>query len=1515
MKLLFKKSNYIKIIIISIKYAYFQTYYILIFMLLNLSLRIRCSFSEKIDNIIQLGGRDFRYNHFSLNSKGDMIIDTTAYPGNNQRRFFGLKKNGRPYFVNENNIETPYHSLFAYNLENENQQKLEGESNFIILSKQNYTEINGIKEYLLSFSILDNYMELYDFEKNQIIAVKTSSIFDPNITSNVNSFIKSASTIDNNYNYYISYINNSGGEYKFYMLRCYFTSLNLTNGGYHLDTGSRKTTINNSITSCFETELKKIACFYQATNDKYRIVAFNETATLNSETQGYTTFSKVSSNDEKKFFKAIHLKKEIGIFIFYNSSNDNYPIVSLKKCAYEDNQFSDYKNYGEIKVNKMSFNSHAMTNDIIKLNDNKFCFISTSSNKQSLIIVIFNIYDNDNYMTIRYYSYDMYEKYGIIFFKDLRAFSFNNYLSVAFSHCPNTNCAADDDEHYSSLIIFNFPNNTNDEYADLLDYSYYTNNHFDNYSFIIGQNMNCNIENNIFGYSCKGIKIINYPENTKLFYKNNGNILERNSFLIENENLSLIFNENDEYREMNYTIEYAFVAIEPEYSHINDYISFIDNDYGNNQLENEGYQQMEYIGRSVYFNLTINEDIISNCNDKCLLCYKRDINYCVICKYNYTFSNNEKKCFANPLLETTIPITTFYTITTLITPSSFLYTTSLTETPPSTLIQSSTIIASPTTFNEFLLSSSLSSGLSSSTTISISSDSPELISSSSFISITSTILKDVPSSILQTTLITVSPTSSRINFTSIPNSLTTLIIQPFVPQSTLSELPNSQTPDIYSTLLVTNLINGNPDTSSQGNIISTVIRNNLKCSNVEIIGGKCNEIIENEQIEEVYDYIKENIIKDFNKTNNTNIIIETKNVIFQVSTIEEQENNINISSVTLGECEEIIKEKENLTEKDELIIYKIDIKSIDLSLTYVQYEIYNPYTLELIPLNVCESASIKIKAPVKLDEELKSLYENLNSSGYNLFDLNDSFYNDVCSTYTTENGTDISMVDRKDLYDSNTNISLCQSGCTFLSYDNINERVECECEVQTEETSTNVDELGYDSLALVNILFEPLKYSNFLVMKCFKLLLSKEGQIGNIGSYIMSTILFIFILCFIWYQIQGNKIIDKYILSFISPKKLNSCGKIDNMTEESIKRNFEHKEKEGQGKPKKKSKKLQINNNNNINIYINQINKANKKKAMTNKNNPLKKKRNNKESSKIINESSVASNQLMKSEIIRQNSKLAKKNTLFLIKRSKTKVKINKKRALKKYKSIRSNLNNDNNINYDEKNKYTDLEMNEFDYKTAIILDKRTYFQYYVSLIKRKQLICFAFCQGLDYNIFQVKVCLLLFSFSLNFTIEGFFFSDDTMNKIYIDNGEYDLKYQVPQLLYSFLISIIINYLLKKLSLTEREFLALKHEKNPLLLKMKAAKNRKNVKIRILCFYLISFLCMLFFWYFISCFCAVYKNTQILLLYDTLISFGISLLYPFAYYLLPGMFRIPSLKANNKDNNTLYFIGTLIAML
>ena len=86
----------------------------------------------------------------------------------------------------------------------------------------------------------------------------------------------------------------------------------------------------------------------------------------------------------------------------------------------------------------------------------------------------------------------------------------------------------------------------------------------------------------------------------------------------------------------------------------------------------------------------------------------------------------------------------------------------------------------------------------------------------------------------------------------------------------------------------------------------------------------------------------------------------------------------------------------------------------------------------------------------------------------------------------------------------------------------------------------------------------------------------------------------------------------------------------------------------------------------------------------------------------------------------------------------------------------------------------------------------------------------------------------------------------------------------------------------------------------------------RTLKNKFVSFFIIIFLLLVFFWYYISCFCGVYVNTQEHLLKDTIFSFLSSLIYPFGFYLLPGIFRISALKSENKF---LYKFASIIEFL
>jgi hypothetical protein len=197
--------------------------------------------------------------------------------------------------------------------------------------------------------------------------------------------------------------------------------------------------------------------------------------------------------------------------------------------------------------------------------------------------------------------------------------------------------------------------------------------------------------------------------------------------------------------------------------------------------------------------------------------------------------------------------------------------------------------------------------------------------------------------------------------------------------------------------------------------------------------------------------------------------------------------------------------------------------------------------------------------------------------------------------------------------------------------------------------------------------------------------------------------------------------------------------------------------------------------------------------------------------------------------------------------------------------------------------------------------------------LKQKHLLIFCFYTYDDYNSKTIKISLFFFSFALYYTINALFFTDSTMNKIYEQEGTFNFIYQLPQILYSTIISTVINTIIKYLALTEKRIIELKKEVN--ISKEKILYILKCFIIKYIFYFILNFLFLIIFWYYLSCFGVVYKNTQIYLIKDTCISFGLTLSYPFCLYFIPGSFRIPALKAKNGNQKCLYALSKIIQLI
>ena len=288
--------------------------------------------------------------------------------------------------------------------------------------------------------------------------------------------------------------------------------------------------------------------------------------------------------------------------------------------------------------------------------------------------------------------------------------------------------------------------------------------------------------------------------------------------------------------------------------------------------------------------------------------------------------------------------------------------------------------------------------------------------------------------------------------------------------------------------------------------------------------------------------------------------------------------------------------------------------------------------------------------------------------------------------------------------------------------------------------------------------------------------------------------------------------------------------------------------------------------------------------------------------------------------------KNSKKNKIKLAPIKKTKKKKKKKKIFSINRIQINNMIQNNNVNENSKRiliynkkenenfkfEYNSNELNYLTYKDAIIYDNRTYIQYYFSLITTKHLLFYC-CALDDYNSSIIKIFLFFISFIINLIINALFFNDSVIHKIYIDNGEYNLLYQIPQIIYSSLISTILIIILKRLALTEQNILKLKNIKNKRTIKTKSQKLSESLYYKFISFFIISFIFLLFFWYYITLFCAIFENTQIHLIKNVLISFGLNMLYPFVIYLIPGIFRIPSLKSNQRE--TMYNFSMIIQII
>ena len=242
-------------------------------------------------------------------------------------------------------------------------------------------------------------------------------------------------------------------------------------------------------------------------------------------------------------------------------------------------------------------------------------------------------------------------------------------------------------------------------------------------------------------------------------------------------------------------------------------------------------------------------------------------------------------------------------------------------------------------------------------------------------------------------------------------------------------------------------------------------------------------------------------------------------------------------------------------------------------------------------------------------------------------------------------------------------------------------------------------------------------------------------------------------------------------------------------------------------------------------------------------------------------------------------------------------------------KSKNKLFNNNNKI----KLSFNNYELNTFNYKNALLYDKRTCFEYYFILLRTKILILFSICPMKDYNSMIIKFCILELSFSIYYTINFVFFNDEMIHIIYKLGGKYDFIYFIPTIFISFVVSYAISLIIKLIFLSERNIAKIRAQPTLIRANDVFLQVKKCLVIKYIIFFISGIIFLVFFWMLLSSFGAVYQNTQIFIFENTLISFGISLIYPIFFNIFPCFLRICAL--NSKNSECLYNLSKFLQIL
>jgi len=1489
-----------------------------------------------------------RYNNFAINSKGDLVLELSTQESNYKgiRFFYGMKKDGSYLFKDENNKSIPTKII---HVKNGDKQILRYESVIIFISLKD--DYNDDKQYLLSIgSNKDAVVELYDLENGSVSYVNTFDFTGHKIYS-ISSTIMELKNGDTNLKEYIYIFAGqdegdiaSGSNFR-YLLQKYSFNKNIIslNDGYEVSQ-AKLNGYPSKLLSCFQTDSNIIGSFYMTGPKEYMLRLYDMNL-VEKKNYKYEKLPQLTSGIGI-FYYSVLLKNNILVLIYFTNQDNTFPELRIKKVNNDytvTNKMQFSLDYG------IEFSRVPLYNSLIKISDFRFLYLTTSIDRDQLYFLLFDLYNNANNVKIRIFKSDIFILYNFKIYKEIKTILYNGYLAFTASVCTNEVCsiANTNEDYFSIFFIFGYVNgeDTTIDISKCLSENIDSNDVSEDNNLILKLQKLGKIDNNIFGYEFSNqIKLITIPNELEFYNKlssgqktpvNSGDILELSHEIIQKSGITK--------SDQKFFLEYQLITNKPSLQNLNKYTLKIE-DYPANPTVEEDYvnENNKFYSRTFKSEFKLCYEACSSCNflgtspsnQKCLTCLHGD--------YSLEFSGNcipeghyldieldeikrcgedakiiieknsgKRICFKKDYrcpdeypfyLEKSHECIENYSFESLlneilhmnVSNKNVLIYDLITEKAIQNYTMNGSMIIEGDNNYVYELTNTFNDNSDNNNNLSV----IDLGECENILKRENEIDPSIPLIILK-----LEKTGEVASKRNIQFEVYHPITKEKLDISSCDQIDiyvpvnlDQKSIDLYLDLQNYGYDLFNPNDSFYQDICARYTTEN----GTDIILSDRKKYFFNDtetSCQKGCEYSKYNLEKkqvkcECNIIPENNIEPEKENKFSGKMLYESFYDVLKLSNVRVLKCFKLVFsfEGENGNYGSILMVVLIAIYLIFNSMFFCN----GIYQLKLLIGKILFNDK-STDEKIIINRQITKNKNNNNKNDKKVHKHKEKF---KIVKYNKKSGSQAQPPRRstKNAKFNDNNNSLITSERKFDDKKDENDEI-----VLNHTFTENKYKLG-SKTELVFIEKNKRKSPRK----------KKSDNNSNYNKY--------------------NKKSLKNIFSSINKKDKENIDDINENINDDLSRNFSENFSDNSDK-KNNIDIVSCNDSHENDLNFRSIDvhviKNNKKHRKSKKekmygsasyNNDLISANRLSRISSINN--SINNFMSMNNSIYNTDNKSVheeSKEKVISLKKKKSKFSSTEEKEKEKKKKVKGKKENKIiSLCCIKGNNFKDYELNELEYNEAVIQDNRGFFKYYWQLVRREHLFIFIFFVYDDFNIFSIKLSLFTFSLALDFGLNVFFFFDESMNKIYLDYGKYSFLAQIPQIIYSSLLSQGIDILIRYLCLTEKDMYKIKvysEKKNKEFYKKEIFKTFTYIKFKFTCYFILSFIMMAFFWYLISAFCAVYKNTQIVLLEDILYSFLLNLIYPFGLYLFPAGLRILSLKDKKKRLKLIYFFSNIIPFI